>query len=47
MKKADMPITPLIILVIAILFAVLAYFFIRGSLPVGLDRSLEIFSQIL
>jgi len=47
MKKADLPISPLIILILAIVFAVLAYFFIKTYLVTGQETALDFFDMLL
>lgn len=42
-KKADMPISPLIILILALLFGILAFFFIKTYLQTGQEEALSIF----
>lgn len=47
MKKADLPISPLIILILALIFGVLAFFFIKGYLTIGQEEALSFFDKLL
>ncbi|UCD03839.1 MAG: hypothetical protein JSW73_04845 [Candidatus Woesearchaeota archaeon] len=47
MKRADMPITPLIILILTIIFLLLALFFITGVLPTSLEEVGSYFNKLL
>lgn len=46
-KKANMPITPLIILILGILFGVLAYFFIKEYSTTGIEKSLSFLKTLV
>ena len=46
-KKADMPITPIIILILGILFGILAYFFIKFYSVAGLEKSLSFLENLV
>ena len=47
MKKANLPIDPVIIVVLALAFGVLAYMFIMGVLPAGQEEALSFFDMFL
>lgn len=46
-RKADFPISPLIIIILGLLFGVLAYLFISNVLPSGQREVLSIFREFL